>query len=382
MQPGDAVVEVAGAALGRADEIAGTVVDAGEAAREWVGRRVVVPRILPCGDCEHCRRGRVAACAARRVRDDEPGRGEPGRTQAVPARWLTSVEPPLWPDGAELWQLAALADAALAPYTALSRAGVGPSDRVVILGNDARAQFAVAIVAAKGAKLVDANDATTPDGAVVLATSPGHWARALARVAPGVTIALLDGDAAPPPSIDVARLAAAEAHVLGVVGGHPDSLARAGRARRPRPGAARRRRPSHRRHRGRRCPRRLRHRRRPAAHRRRLSASGASCIRPRALEAALAAVDERTKLVLLDADGDDFALGGDAAPAELHALFRRRGLSARPRARHGARAARRAAGRNVARRARPQQDRGVAASRQPRGARRLPPALATARRRV
>ena len=32
---------------------------------------------------------------------------------------------------------------------------------------------------------------------------------------------------------------------------------------------------------------------------------------------------ERTKLILFRGDGDDFALGGDAAPAELHALFRR-----------------------------------------------------------
>ena len=83
-------------------------------------------------------------------------RGALERTQAVPARWLTSVEPPLWPEGAELWQLAALADAALAPYTALSRAGVGPSDRVLVVGSDVRARFAAAIAVAKGAKLVAA----------------------------------------------------------------------------------------------------------------------------------------------------------------------------------------------------------------------------------
>jgi D-arabinose 1-dehydrogenase-like Zn-dependent alcohol dehydrogenase len=215
LRPADAIVEVAGAALGLASEVSGTVVDAGEAAREWLGRRVVVPRLLPCGDCEHCRRGRVASCAARVTREKLE------RTQAVPARWLTSVEPPLWPDGAELWQLAALADAALAPYTALSRAGVGPSDRVVVEGTGARARFAAAIVAAKGAKLVGGD--ATPDGAVVLAAGPRDWPRALARVAPGVTLALLDGAPASAP-VDVARLVAAEAHLLGVVGGHPDLL--------------------------------------------------------------------------------------------------------------------------------------------------------------
>ncbi|MDB4968446.1 MAG: enoyl-CoA hydratase/carnithine racemase [Myxococcales bacterium] len=43
----------------------------------------------------------------------------------------------------------------------------------------------------------------------------------------------------------------------------------------------------------------------------------------RALAAALEAVDAGTKLVVFDADGDDFSLGGDATPGELHALFRR-----------------------------------------------------------
>ena len=43
----------------------------------------------------------------------------------------------------------------------------------------------------------------------------------------------------------------------------------------------------------------------------------------RALAHALAGVDARTKLVLFEAGGADFARGGDATPAELHALFRR-----------------------------------------------------------
>ena len=41
-----------------------------------------------------------------------------------------------------------------------------------------------------------------------------------------------------------------------------------------------------------------------------------------ALTAAITAADERTKLILVCADGDDFALGGDASAAELYALFR------------------------------------------------------------
>jgi threonine dehydrogenase-like Zn-dependent dehydrogenase len=214
-RPGEVVVEVAGAALGvdPDGEIVGTVVVAGEAAREWLGRRVVVPRILPCGDCAACRRGRVAHCPARAARHGRAGR------ETVTARWLTSIEPPLWPAGVELWQMAALADAALAPYTALSRAGVGPGDSVVVVGRDARACFAVAIAGAKGAKLTD--DAVA--GATVIATTPRDWSHALGLIADGITIVLLDGPGASS-TLDPARLVAAEARLYGVVGGHPDLL--------------------------------------------------------------------------------------------------------------------------------------------------------------
>ncbi|MDB4968447.1 MAG: Alcohol dehydrogenase GroES domain protein [Myxococcales bacterium] len=217
MNPADVVVAVAGAALGVdvQAEVAGTVVEAGEAAKEWLGRRVVVPRILSCGDCAACRRGRVAHCPARATRAGLAER------ETVGARWLANVEPPLWPDGVELWQLAALADAALAPYTALSRAGVGPGDRVVVVGRDARARFAAAIAIAKGATVEE--DASA--GAIVLAAGPADYARALSLVAPGVTLVLLDGaPALPPLATDWSALVAAEAHVLGAVGGHPDLL--------------------------------------------------------------------------------------------------------------------------------------------------------------
>jgi D-arabinose 1-dehydrogenase-like Zn-dependent alcohol dehydrogenase len=209
----DVVVEAAGAALGvePAAEIAGVVVDAGEGAREWIGRRVVVPRLLPCGDCDHCRRGRVAQCPSLRKRETLE------RRQSVPARWLTSVEPPLWPEGVELWQLAALADAALSPYTALSRAGVGPSDTVVVYGNDARAAFARQIAAAKGAKIVP----MAVNGSIVIATRAQEWPRAMKQLAGGVMVALLDAEEV---ATDWAQLVREEVHIQGVVGGHPDLL--------------------------------------------------------------------------------------------------------------------------------------------------------------
>jgi hypothetical protein len=195
-------------------------VAAGEAAREWLGRRVVAPRLMGCGDCAACRRGRLAHCPAR------PARHDLGAEAIVPARWLGSVEPPLWPEGAELWQLAALADAALAPYSALCRAGVGPGDTVVLVGRDARAHFAAALAAAKGAKVtIDDGAAAPTDGAFVLATGAADRTRALALLAPGVTLMLLDGDSDGAEAAGAwSRVVDTEARVLGCISGHPDLL--------------------------------------------------------------------------------------------------------------------------------------------------------------
>ena len=179
--PAEVVVRVHGIALGvepRA-EVSGTVVEAGAAAADWVGRRVVVPRVLPCGDCERCRRGRAASCALRAPREGL------ATVETVPARYLCSLEPPLWPAGAgvplELWQLAALADAVAAPYGALVRAGLSPNELVVVIGGGPRALFAVAVAQALGAH------------AAVVTSHAGEAERARALGARVVT----DADGAP-----------------------------------------------------------------------------------------------------------------------------------------------------------------------------------------
>ena len=139
----------------------------------------------------------------------------------MPARWLTSVEPPLWPEGAELWQLAALADAALAPYTALARAGVGPSDRVAVVGSEARARFARAHRRRQGRPVGRARRRRRH--------RRGHAAARLGRARspswrPASRSCSSTATAPPRAAADWPRLVAAEAHVFGVVGGHPDLL--------------------------------------------------------------------------------------------------------------------------------------------------------------
>lgn len=126
----------------------GIVQAAGESAAHLVGRCVLVPRLLPCGECDPCRRGRIAVCAGQRPRPLRPVARE-----CVPARFLLPLEPPFvavapTPDSA--WRYAALSDALLAPYSGLTRVGQSPGGLCVVLGGGARAAAAVLIVRALG----------------------------------------------------------------------------------------------------------------------------------------------------------------------------------------------------------------------------------------
>jgi threonine dehydrogenase-like Zn-dependent dehydrogenase len=248
--PAEVWLKVAGCALGVEPqaEVAGEVVAAGEAAAEWLGRRVAVPRLLPCGDCDRCRRGHPARCERRWAR-----RGL-ATHERLPARWLLALDgtPPLWPstlDAGELWRAAALADAASAPHAALCRAGLGPGDQVAILGDGPRALFACAVARALGAHPTAVADlaahellraagaeatldaALAPselDAAIVLETTGRSAARhrALAMLAPGASAVFLDGGTdgiqVPPP--DWTRFCAGEQRLYGAEAPHPDLL--------------------------------------------------------------------------------------------------------------------------------------------------------------
>jgi threonine dehydrogenase-like Zn-dependent dehydrogenase len=146
---GDVLVRVHGSALGAhpGAEAAGEIIEAGDAAAQWLGHQVVVPRLLPCGECGACQRGRVAACPHRRRR------GSPAAAETVPARSLLPLVPPLFPKAVpagSLWRWAALADALSAPYAGLCRAGVSPGELCAVMGDGPRLAAAVLVAQALG----------------------------------------------------------------------------------------------------------------------------------------------------------------------------------------------------------------------------------------
>lgn len=149
LSPGDAVVEIAGCGVCHTDlsyfymgvptiqqpplslghEISGVVIAGDEAV---IGKEVIVPAVIPCGECELCRSGRGNRCLSQRMPGYSMGiYGGFSSHIVVPANVLCVV-----PDrgGVPLEHLAVVADAVTTPYQAGLRARLQPGDRAIVIG--------------------------------------------------------------------------------------------------------------------------------------------------------------------------------------------------------------------------------------------------------
>jgi 6-hydroxycyclohex-1-ene-1-carbonyl-CoA dehydrogenase len=133
-------------------EISGRVVAAGPDMSQWLTRHVIVPAVIPCGDCEACRAGRPTICR-RQFMPGNDGHGGFATHIVVPARDLCPV-PQTLPAGLSLEMLSVVADAVTTPFEAMTRAKVGRNDVVVVVGAGGIGGFGVQIAAALGAMVV------------------------------------------------------------------------------------------------------------------------------------------------------------------------------------------------------------------------------------
>lgn len=170
--PADVVVEVAGCGVCHTDvgfayenvptrhplplilghEISGRVVAAGEKAAAWLGRSVVVPAVIPCGECAACRAGRPTICRQQFMPGND-GDGGFATHVLVPSRGLCPVPDPLPPD-ITLESLSVVADAVTTPYEAIRRSGLSSDDVAVFIGVGGIGGFGVQIAAALGAAVI------------------------------------------------------------------------------------------------------------------------------------------------------------------------------------------------------------------------------------
>lgn len=167
--PDEVIVEVAGCGICHTDvgfavegvptrkmlplvlghEISGRVIATGDNARDWRGRAVIVPAVIPCGTCPACQAGRPTICRNQFMPGND-GDGGFATHVRVPARGLCRVPEPL-PSGLGLEMLSVIADAVTTPWEAIRRAGVGPDDVAVFVGVGGVGGFGVQIAAALGA---------------------------------------------------------------------------------------------------------------------------------------------------------------------------------------------------------------------------------------
>ena len=138
-------------------EVSGRVVEAGPGAESWLGHDVVVPAVIPCGECAACQAGRGSICPGQ-IFPGNDVHGGFGSHVLVPAVGLCPVpdlqDAKVNPNGLRLSSLSVIADAISTPYQAILRSDLGEGDLAVFVGAGGVGGFGVQIAAARGAHVV------------------------------------------------------------------------------------------------------------------------------------------------------------------------------------------------------------------------------------
>lgn len=133
-------------------EISGRVVETGAQAEPWTGASVIVPAVIPCGDCKACAAGRPTICRQQFMPGND-GHGGFASHVLVPANGLCRV-PDTLPADLPLATLSVIADAVTTPLEAVRRAGLSAGDLAVFVGVGGVGGFGVQIAAAMGAEVI------------------------------------------------------------------------------------------------------------------------------------------------------------------------------------------------------------------------------------
>ena len=135
-------------------EISGRVVATGDGAGDWMDKAVIISAVIPCGECDLCKRGKGTICRSQQM----PGNDIQGGFAShitVPARGLSAVdESRMAARGMELADLSVVADAVTTPYQAAIQSGLGEGDLAIVIGVGGVGGYAVQVAKALGATVV------------------------------------------------------------------------------------------------------------------------------------------------------------------------------------------------------------------------------------
>lgn len=136
-------------------EISGRVV-AGD--KNWLNKAVIIPAVLPCGECEFCKKERSNICRNQLMPGNDFQGGFASHIK-VPSKFLCEV-----PDSVlkkfPLEQLAVIADAISTPYQVIKKSELEAGDLAIVIGVGGVGVYGALIAKIFGAKVIalDIND--------------------------------------------------------------------------------------------------------------------------------------------------------------------------------------------------------------------------------
>lgn len=130
-------------------EISGTVV---EGPPEWKGKNVIIPAVLPCGECDLCRKGRSNICQHQLMPGNDFHGGFASHIK-VPHQHLCPV-PGAALERYPLEQLSVIADAISTPYQVVKKSGLEAGDFAIVIGVGGVGLYGALLAKIMGAKVL------------------------------------------------------------------------------------------------------------------------------------------------------------------------------------------------------------------------------------
>ncbi|MBW8050879.1 MAG: 6-hydroxycyclohex-1-ene-1-carbonyl-CoA dehydrogenase [Cytophagales bacterium] len=130
-------------------EISGTVV---KGPKEWMNKKVIIPAVLPCGECELCKKGRSNICRNQQMPGNDFDGGFASHIK-VPYKYLCSV-PDKVLEKYSLEQLSVIADAISTPYQVIKKSELEAGNLAIVVGVGGVGIYGAQIAKIIGAKVL------------------------------------------------------------------------------------------------------------------------------------------------------------------------------------------------------------------------------------
>ncbi len=120
--------------------------------RKWINKKVIIPAVLPCGECELCKKGRSNMCQNQLMPGNDFQGGFASHIK-VPSKFLCPV-PEKVLEKYSLKELAVVADAISTPYQVVKKSELEKGDFAIVIGVGGVGVFAALIAKILGAKVL------------------------------------------------------------------------------------------------------------------------------------------------------------------------------------------------------------------------------------